>query len=75
MGDLNCDALDTTSNPLTNALLELNYTQIVTSPTHLMGNLIDHVYLSEHFSTSRCCSTEVVAVYYSDHDAVLLNFY
>ena len=59
------------SNVVTKQLKTLNFRQLVDSPTHKEGNIIDHVYASELLSKSTF--TENHYVYYSDHQGLFIN--
>ena len=50
---------------------DIGFLQLVTSATHDKGNLIDHIYVNEEI-TSKGCSMEKNASYYSDHDIVTI---
>ena len=51
-------------------LEEFSLVQKVTAPTHRLGSVLDHVYVSSSFSTT---STLVVPMYFTDHSAVVLT--
>ena len=57
------------SNILTRQLKNWNFCQIIQSPTHRDGNIIDHAYISEALSTSTF--PDIHYVYYSDHQGIL----
>ena len=61
-GDVNCDPV---SSPFAKFLFECGFSQIVTQPTHIHGNTLDHFYIrgleAEHF---------IHPLYFSDHDAI-----
>ena len=72
LGDLNIDFYNTNDKkPLEAVMTDLNYVQLVESPTFISGSLLDHVY-SRHSNTANIhCS--VVSVYYSDHEAIRIS--
>ena len=47
-----------------------NYKMIVTSPTHISGSLLDHVYVLYNFFENFKVTSYMKSVYSSDHDAV-----
>ena len=51
-------------------LEEFSLVQKVTAPTHRLGSVLDHVYVSSSFLTT---STLVVSMYFTDHSAVVLT--
>ena len=54
-------------------MTSLDYKQVVQSPTFVSaGSLLDHVYVKGNFQTIQC---SVLAVYYSDHDAVKISIF
>ena len=69
VGDLNFDASKT--NALTFHLKRLKYTQLVNHATHLDGHILDQVYTSH--ANSNLLDVKLHHVYYSDHDAILVN--
>lgn len=58
--------------PLKTLMDSLHYIQVVKSPTFVSaGSLLDHVYVKcSHCHTIKC---SVLAVYYSDHDAIKIS--
>lgn len=69
LGDFNEDFID--KKDISTALQKQNFVQIVNFPTHIRGNIIDHVYVKNCLAASIVSS--VHSVYYSDHDAILLH--
>ena len=69
LGDFNIDILNGTNINLQNVLT--NYTLLVNKGTHISGSLLDHVYVKneilQKFSVDK---TEIVSIYFSDHDVV-----
>ena len=52
-----------------------NYTLLVNEPTHISPSLIDHVYdYNESLQKFLPSKTEVLIIYFSDHDAVKIRF-
>ena len=47
-----------------------NYKMIVTSPTHISGSLLDHVYVLYNFFENFKVTSYMKSAYFSDHDAV-----
>ena len=47
-----------------------NFEELVGEPTHIRGGLIDQVYVSKGFSLFSHLKSQVLSVYYSDHDAI-----
>ena len=43
---------------------------IVTSPTHISGHLLDHVYVLHNFFKSFKVTNYIKSVYFLDHDVV-----
>ena len=70
LGDFNINYFyEKESHNLRNILeSSLGYQQIVSKPTFISGSLLDHVYIRSHKFKS--VDNTVIAVYYSDHDAV-----
>ena len=66
-GDFNINALE--GNDYMSQHLS-NYKMIVTSPTHISGFLLDHVYLLHNFFENFKVTNYMKSVYFSDHDAV-----
>lgn len=74
VGDFNINYLsDDEIKPLKSLMTSLDYKQVVQSPTFVSaGSLLDHVYVKGNFRTIQC---SVLAVYYSDHDAVKISIF
>lgn len=70
LGDFNVNAFSG-ENYFLDYLTE--YKQVVTSPTHISGSLIDHIYIHESLFTTFNVETFVKNVYFSDHDAIKLK--
>ena len=69
MGDFNFTP--NTSNAITKQLQARNFVQLIKSPTHKDGNILDHVYVSEALSDS--VSTDLHYTNYSDHQGLFVN--
>lgn len=73
LGDFNINFFDNDQiKPLKTLMDSLHYIQVVQSPTIVSaGSLLDHVYVKcSHCHTIKC---SVLAVYYSDHDAIQIS--
>ena len=68
-GDFNFDFLKVSEN---NLLLNhfMEHTQIVNTPTHLSGSLIDHVYIKKALMEEFSANATVENVYFSDHVSI-----
>ena len=64
-GDFNVPIIPNKTNYLTGTLSSIGFQQLVSQPTHLQGNLLDHVYVNFQNGHWFLHST-----YYSDHDAI-----
>ena len=73
LGDFNLNLLSDENQTIVNILTTLRFKQIVSGPTHVLGSLIDHVYISEPFSSIVTVSVHIHSLYYSDHDAIILQ--
>ena len=68
-GDNNVNIDKLPQNKFSKSLFNLGFVQLVNSPTHILGGIIDHVYFySKNMST--CSLYKIYPVYYSDHDAL-----
>ena len=70
IGDFNFDTKET--NIVTRFMKEKKLSQIVESPTHQAGRIIDHLYVSSEFMN--CIELNVMFKYYSDHAALQIKF-
>lgn len=70
LGDFNSNALCDILPPVLTRMNELNYKLLVTEPTHILGGLIDHVYVNNEFHNIENLSVAIIPVYYSDHCAI-----
>ena len=71
LGDVNVDLKKHPMNNFTKALTEIGFRQLVSSPTHILGGILDHVYTYCPV-TGMCTLNKIHPLYYSDHDAVTL---
>ena len=69
MGDFNFTP--DSSNIITRQLQAWNIFQLIKSPTHKDGNILDHVYVSK--SLSALVSADIHYIYYSDHQGLFIN--
>ena len=69
LGDMNVDLKKHPMNKLTKSLTDIGFQQIVLSPTHIMGGILDHVY-AYCKTSAKCTLFKIHPLYYSDHDAV-----
>ena len=74
LGDFNINALQTPAPSIVTDLYNENYALVVTKPTHIKGNLIDHIYISNSLISMLDFEITTVTIYYSDHAAVSLRF-
>ena len=70
-GDFNVSA--DTSNGITAFLEKLGFQQLVFEPTHIGGNILDHVYWRDPTGAWNPPDVARYAAYYSDHDATLVT--
>ena len=63
-GDFNLNLLGKDTNCIYDFLLSNGFTQVITMPTHILGGLLDHIYVN-----TKVMDTMIHPVYYSDHDA------
>ena len=66
-GDFTINAFE--GNDYTSQVLS-NYKMIVTSPTHISGSLVDHIYVLEDFYKNSKVTNYIKSVSFSDHEAV-----
>ena len=69
LGDMNIDLKKHPMNTLTKSLTNIGFQQLVLSPTHIMGGILDHVY-AYCKTSAKCTINRIHPLYYSDHDAV-----
>jgi hypothetical protein len=68
-GDININLDKFPQNKFSKSLFNLGFIQLVNSPTHILGGIIDHVYFYSS-NMSSCSLYKIYPVYYSDHDAI-----
>ena len=66
-GDFNWDLLKNNANCIYHFLINSGFKQLITSPTHILGGFLDHVY-----TNTTPAHTMIHPVYYSDHDATCI---
>ena len=71
LGDFNIDYLKPDCDFLRNNLQ--NYEMVVQSATHISGSLIDHIYVEKDFKEEYEIKLQIIPVYYSDHNAIIVN--
>ena len=71
LGDFNIDYLKPDCEFLRNNLN--NYEMIVEKATHVSGSLIDQIYIEKSLKDKYNVKSQVKPVYYSDHDAIIVN--
>ena len=68
-GDINIDIISEPHNLFTASLMSLGFIQKVTSPTHLLGGLIDHIYVRDGDDhVGNISDISLHPLYFSDHD-------
>ena len=72
-GDMNICLDKDPQSLLPTVLGELGFQQLVTSPTHMAGGRIDHVYLRDPQALLAGFHVTHHTPYYSDHDAICLS--
>ena len=71
LGDFNINALR--DSPLLDTMRHYGYTLLETEKTHIMGGLLDHVYIRNNANVFGKVTLQTQLVYYSDHDGIILN--
>ena len=71
MGDMNFDFNEDT-HPLKSFLFERKFDQLIKSPTHDYGRMLDHIYVNELLIAQNPLSFQR-STYYSDHDIISLH--
>ena len=69
-GDFNFQA--GTQNMISNFFTSMNYLQLIKSPTHEKGRIIDHLYAPNTLSNN--ITIKLHYPHYSDHAAILVRF-
>lgn len=72
LGDFSINALLSANKNVLRLLTDL--TLIKNSPIHISGSVIDHVYVRKNLVNSTKVVSDIVNVYFSDHDAVRTIF-
>ena len=70
-GDFNTNS---ETSVISQELKSWNYKQLITSPTHRDGNIIDHCYISDNIRVDSI-NIKQTPVYYTDHDKIQINFH
>ena len=70
--DFNIYALDEVAYRRLKDTVNSYYLKVL-EPTHLDGALLDHVYLHEPFGHEKLVMSIVNNIYFSDHDAVIVQ--
>ena len=65
-GDFN---INPTSSVIGREMNNWNYKQMISYPTHLAGNTLDHCYISDNIQPDSV-KIKQTPVYYSDHDRI-----
>ena len=68
-GDVNVDLVKYPTNNFSQYLFGLGFIQLVNTPTHIQGGIIDHVYFYSPQQV-QCSLFKIHPLYFSDHDAV-----
>ena len=71
LGDLNFCYMDNPNNPTRKYLENRRFSQIITSPTHIEGNLLDQAYLRDDNGELEC-ATQLHSKYYTDHKGLAI---
>ena len=69
LGDFNISFPD---NPISRELMAWDFKQLVEYPSHIEGNIIDHIYISDKVDP-KLVVVDQHPVFYSDHDLFMLN--
>ena len=70
-GDFNTNS---ETSVISQELKSWNYKQLITSPTHRDGNIIDHCYISDNIRVDSI-NIKQTPVYYTDHDKIQIHFH
>ena len=71
IGDFNFCYLNKSGNPTRSYLENMNFSQLVTRPTHIEGNLLDQAYLRDSNGMLEI-TAETQSKYYSDHKGIAI---
>ena len=69
VGDFNIDLLKQPEDCITRKITSCGYKQIISSPTHVMGGALDHIYVKK---PTKNYHVEINFPYYSDHASLSL---
>ena len=61
-------------SPPLNTMGQYGYTLLETEPTHIMGGLLDHLYITNNTNFFDKVTLQTQLVYYSDHEAIFLDW-
>ena len=73
VGDFNICYLSQRGHPVIKFLEEKGFCQLVKSPTHVDGRLIDHVYQFTPNQATRKMKVDQQSPYYTDHDIIWIS--
>ena len=71
LGDFNINVLRKPVTKLSSSLT--NFIQIIKEPAHLLGSLIDHVYIHQDLLGNVNAEVKNFDFYFSDHDTVQIS--
>ena len=71
MGDINESLGKGKKSPFFRKMSSMGFQQLINEPTCETGSIIDHIYVNRAMK-AKDVSTNIDAVYYSDHDIVSL---
>ena len=69
VGDFNIDLLKQPEDCITKKITSCGYKQLISSPTHVMGGLLDHIYVKK---PTKNFEVVINFPYYSDHASLSL---
>ena len=67
LGDFNLCYQSQRDHPIFNLLHDMNFVQLVTSPSHIEGRVLDLVFVHE---TNKNLTVHQKATYFTDHDVI-----
>ena len=71
VGDFNIESVDSV---IGKEMRNWNFNQLITYPTHIDGNILDHCYTSDQISV-KSVKIQQEPVYYSDHDKIEISLH
>ena len=71
LGNFNINALK--DLPLFDTMRQSDYTLLRFEPTHIMGAILNHVYIKNNTIFIGKFTLQTHPIYYPDHDAILIN--